>query len=672
MDTFSNRLALETSPYLLQHANNPVDWYPWGDEAFNKAREEKKLVLVSIGYSSCHWCHVMEHEAFSNPEVTEFMNAHFVNIKVDREERPDIDQIYMNAVQIINRSGGWPLNCFALSNGKPVFGGTYFSVSNWLNVLKSLNDAWLKDPNRIVDVADELAKSIVGTEIIKFKRDPEIQPNNIIKDYSNRLKRLFDSRNGGIKGAPKFPMPGLLEFLLEFGTHSHDTEITDFVMLTLDKIASGGIYDHLGGGFARYSVDDSWLIPHFEKMLYDNAQLISIFSKAYRINQNELYKDVVTETIGFLIAELKSTEGGFFSSYDADSEGKEGTYYTWTKQEIESILGEDAELFSVAFSVTAVGNFEGKNVLNRSASKDHLKCLFSIDCATAIGKIAHAKKQLKGIRNTRIKPSLDDKVITSWNGMLITAFVDAFTSFGDIKHLQAATSCLNYIESNHYSEGKLKRILCKGKLSVDALLDDYAHLIKAYISVYKVTLDQAMITKAENLVKIVIRDFYDPDSGMFFFTSSHQTDLIARKMDLTDGVVSSSGSVMAQNLFELGEIEQNKEYTSMSNQMLANITESLQHGGPYVFGWARLMHSMQLAAVHITVDSKNKIDFLNQIQSKIICPVVFPTLSCNNNSSNCLESTISAVKICIGKTCYPLASEADYFVNLINSIKIEI
>jgi hypothetical protein len=276
MSIFSNRLASETSSYLLQHASNPVDWYPWGDEAFNKAKLENKLVLVSIGYSSCHWCHVMEREAFSNTEVTEFMNNNFVNIKVDREERPDIDQIYMNAVQIINRNGGWPLNCFTLPNGKPVFGGTYFSVKDWLDVLKNLNNTWINDSNRIIDVAEELSQSVAGTEVIRFKRDIDSFSTDVLKNYSNSLKKLFDTRNGGIKGAPKFPMPGLLDYFHEYAYHLPDKEMLDYVFLTLNKIASGGIYDHLGGGFSRYTVDENWHIPHFEKMLYDNAQLISI------------------------------------------------------------------------------------------------------------------------------------------------------------------------------------------------------------------------------------------------------------------------------------------------------------------------------------------------------------------------------------------------------------
>ncbi len=664
-----NRLSLETSPYLLQHATNPVDWYPWGDEAFNKAKTENKLVLVSIGYSSCHWCHVMEHEAFSNPEATEFMNSHFVNIKVDREERPDVDQIYMNAVQIINRNGGWPLNCFALPNGKPVFGGTYFTTSNWLNVLKSLDEAWQKDPKRIEDVADELANSIVGTEIIRFKNLPETITNINLKDYANRLKRLFDSRNGGIKGAPKFPMPGLLDFLLNYSFHSDDKEITDFVMLTLDKIGQGGIYDHLGGGFARYSVDENWLIPHFEKMLYDNSQLISIYSKAYRLNKNEHYKDIVNETVDFLLSEMKSSLGGFYSSYDADSDGKEGTFYTWTKKEVEDVLNEDSELFSVAYGITASGNFEGSNVLNRCASKEHLKSLFSIDCSTANSKIENAKRTLLEVRKKRTKPGLDDKILVSWNGLLISALTEAYLSFGDEKYLKAATDGLSYIENNHYSNGKLKRVFCKNKLSVDALLDDYANLIKAYISVYKVTLNNEWLSKAEKLVETVTQNFYDSESGMFFFAPSNKTDLIARKMDLTDGVIGSSGSTMAQNLFDIGVIISNESYIEMARQMLANITTSLEHGGPYVFGWAKLMLSFQLPTVHIRFDSSHSSNTLNTIQSKVICPVIYPTIL-NNNSSKQLVSN-GQLKICIGRTCYPSASDADYFVRLINSIRID-
>lgn len=670
MNISLNRLSKETSPYLLQHANNPVDWYPWGEEAFDKAKAENKLVLVSIGYSSCHWCHVMVHEAFSNTEVTDYMNSHFVNIKVDREERPDVDQIYMNAVQIINRSGGWPLNCFVLPNGKPVFGGTYFSINNWLSVLKNLNDAWKSNPKRIIEVADELALSIVGSEVVKFKREPETTSNNILKEYSNRLKRLFDNNNGGIIGAPKFPMPGLLDFLLEYGLHAPDDEVTEFVNLTLSKIALGGIYDHLGGGFARYAVDEKWHIPHFEKMLYDNAQLISLYSKAYRLTQNDLYKKEVNESIDFVLSEMKSSSGGFFASFDADSEGKEGAYYTWTKEELEKLLGEDAELFAVTYGVTATGNFDDRNVLYRCASKEQLKDLFSLECNVVKEKLAKAKQILIDVRKRRVKPGIDDKVIISWNSLLISALVEAYISFGDINYLNAAKDCIQFIETNHYSDGQLKRIFCKGKLSVDALLDDYTHLIKAYISLYKISLNQEYLAKAEVLIKTAINNFYDETSGMFFYTSNHQTDLIARKMDLTDGVIPSSGSIMAQNLFDLGEILKSEDYISKSTQMLTNITDSLEHGGPYVFGWAKLMLSKFLPASHLKISSTNDLNLLNQIQSKVICPVLFPSIFNNQPSNGNLEPNKSQPKICIGKNCYPTSTEPDYYVGLINSVKL--
>jgi uncharacterized protein YyaL (SSP411 family) len=460
-----------------------------------------------------------------------------------------------------------------------------------------------------------------------------------------------------------------LDFLLNYSFHSDDKEITDFVTLTLDKIGQGGIYDHLGGGFARYSVDENWLIPHFEKMLYDNAQLISIYSKAYRLSKNEHYKNIVSETVDFLLNEMKSSLGGFYSSYDADSEGKEGTYYTWTKKEIEDLLNNDAELFSVAYGVTAAGNFDGSNVLNRSASKEHLKCLFSIDCSTANSKIEKAKQILLDVRKKRTKPGLDDKILVSWNGLLISALTEAYLSFGDEKYLNAAIDGLNYIEHHHYNDGKLKRVYCKNKLSVDALLDDYANLIKAYLSVYKVTLETFMLAKAERLVETVIQNFYDNESGMFFFAPIDKTDLIARKMDLTDGVITSSGSTMAQNLFDIGIIVSNERYIDMAKQMLANITTSLEHGGPYVFGWAKLMLSLQLPTVHIRFDSSNSRNTLNQIQSKVICPVIYPTILNNNNSKQLVSD--GQLKICIGRTCYPSASDADYFVGLINSIRID-
>ncbi|MHC1704790.1 MAG: thioredoxin domain-containing protein [Tenuifilaceae bacterium] len=663
MDKFSNRLAKETSPYLLQHANNPVDWYPWGDEAFEKAKKENKLLLISIGYSSCHWCHVMEHEAFSDVEITDFMNSNYINIKVDREEHPEVDQIYMNAVQIINRTGGWPLNCFALPDGKPVFGGTYFTKDNWLDVIKSLNATWLNEKNRVIEVAEELSQSIAGSEVIKVRRNPELLESTVIQDYTNRLKKLFDTKNGGIKGAPKFPMPGFIEYLLIYGYHFPDQEVLDHVFLTLDKIALGGIYDHLGGGFSRYAVDEVWHIPHFEKMLYDNVQLISLYSKAYRIQPKELYKTTVAQTISFLLNELKSPQGGFYAAYDADSEGREGAYYTWSKTELESHLGNDAELFSVAYSVTATGNFDEKNVLARSTSNDHLKCIFSDDIKSIERRLENAKNKLFNIRKGRIRPALDDKVIVSWNSMAIIALLDAYISFNDETYLESAITCANYIDENHIIDNRLQRINCKGTVSVDGLLEDYSFLIKSYLALYQVTFNIKWLNKAEDLLKITIADFYDSESGMFFYAPVNNTKLIARKMELTDGVISSSGSVMAQVLFDIGKLLNNEEYVLMSKQMLVNISEHFKFGGPYVYGWAKLMLTQLLPQANLTFNEGNVKDISQKIFSKIIYPSI--------NSSINPQSKSQEIGLCLRNTCNKFPCEPEPISSTINSIKLK-
>lgn len=662
MDHSKNRLTNETSPYLLQHANNPVDWYPWGDEAFERAKNENKLVLISIGYSSCHWCHVMEHEAFSDVEVTEYMNSNYVNIKVDREEHPEIDQIYMNAVQIINRTGGWPLNCFALPNGKPVYGGTYFNKENWFEVIKNLNATWLNEKDRVVEVADELTKNIAGSEVITIKQKPELVDSAIISDYSSHLKILFDSRNGGIKGAPKFPMPGLLDYLLEYGFHFPDQEILDHVYNTLDKIVQGGIYDHLGGGFARYAVDETWHVPHFEKMLYDNVQLISLYSRAYRIRPKELYKVAVLQTISFLLDEMRSPQGGFYTAFDADSEGREGAYYTWTKHELESILGDDAELFSVAYGVTSLGNFGDRNVIARCTTDEQLQSIFSLDVKTIEKRLSSAKQKLMSIRQCRVKPELDDKVIVSWNSIAISALVDAYITFGDSKYLDSAISCVEYIEKYHFEGDHLKRINCKGKISVDGLLEDYSFLAKAYLSLYRVTFNENWLNKAEDLVNIAIKKFYDNTSGMFFYAPANNTRLIARKMDLTDGVISSSGSIMAQVLFDLGILKSNNRYTMMSTQMLVNIIDQFENGGPYVYGWAKLMLNQQLPTANLSFKTENKLWIVQKILGKTIYPSLYPSIKPNNSMDK-------EIILCLNNTCNKLATDPDQLAETINSIK---
>ena len=669
MEKKPNKLVHETSPYLLQHAYNAVNWYPWGEEAFNLAKKENKLVLISIGYSSCHWCHVMEKEAFSDPEATSYMNEKFINIKVDREEHPEVDQIYMNAVQIITRSGGWPLNCFALPDGKPVYGGTYYPKDHWYDVIRSLNSTWENDQIRIIEVADELSNSIIGSETISCKTKQSAFDVKQLEEYVEKLKKLFDTRNGGIVGAPKFPMPSLLNFLLEYGFHFPDPYVLNFAHLTLEKIANGGIYDHIGGGFARYSVDEQWHIPHFEKMLYDNAQLISIYSKAYRVEQKDVYKSVVNDTINFLVAEMRSSLNGFYSSFDADSDGSEGSYYIWSKAEIEKLLGEDSELFSVAYGVTEQGNFHGGNVLVRCTNDDQLASIFSVDREFISVLLKRAKSKMKDRRNSRIKPNIDDKIIVSWNAMLISSLVDAYLTFNQPEYLTIAIDCISYIEEKHITEEGLKRVSCKGNTSVDALLEDYTFLIRAYYSLYTVTLDNKWFTKVEQLLSTVFDKFFDENSEMFYYSPAGEKNLIARKMDLTDGVIASSNSILAQVLYDLGNLTNNDDYLKISKQMISNIVEHLKTGGPYLYGWANAILSQQLPIVNVHLDKNHHSKEITKILAESIYPSIY--LKYNSSEKSNIDSIEDNLSICINRTCSREKVEPQNLAIRINNLHIK-
>ena len=497
-------------------------------------------MLISVGYSSCHWCHVMEKQAFSNPEVAEFMNNHYVCVKVDREERPDVDQIYMNAVQIITRSGGWPLNCFTLPDGRPVFGGTYFKPEAWLDILKSLHFTWMSEPKRVLDVADELTNGIANSEIIRGKvANKKFSPETLV-NFVKGWSKYFDSRYGANKGAPKFPMPGSLQFLLDYAWAFNDDAVKDHVRLTLNKMANGGIYDHLGGGFFRYSVDEHWQVPHFEKMLYDNAQLISLYSNAYRHFGDENYRNIVYQTIDFLRREMRSPEGGFYSAIDADSEGEEGKFYTFSKADIDTILGPDAELFSVVFGVSASGNHLDKNVLRIAASINETACLLGLAIEEVVEKIKISKGKLFNARATRIRPITDDKLLVSWNAQTISSLVDAYLVFGDKRFLTDAITCVNFIDNELTApDGSLYRVHCKGKPSISAFFDDYTFLIEAYINLYKASYNEEWLVKANDMLEFTKKKFFCDESGMFYYTSDEHDNIIVRKMELTDGVIPS-------------------------------------------------------------------------------------------------------------------------------------
>lgn len=613
----TNRLTQENSPYLLQHAHNPVDWYPWGEEALQKAKNENKVILVSIGYAACHWCHVMERESFENEEIAKIMNEFFVCIKVDREERPDIDRIYMDAVQLMTGSGGWPLNCFAMPDGKPFFGGTYFRPNDWVRVLQGIQNAWLSEKDKVEKVADQISEGVRSNELVEVKSELKAFDINDVKSGYENWQKDFDKLEGGNNRAPKFPLPGSLQFLLRYYHASKDQSALDHVVLTLDKMVAGGIYDQIGGGFARYSVDAIWKVPHFEKMLYDNAQLVSLYAEAYSLTKITEYKRVMEETLDFIDRELSLPNGGFYSSLDADSEGVEGKFYVWEKSEIESVLKEDAEWFCEYFGVSEKANWEEGNILMISADKKNLATKLGITTEQFDEKIKNASNKLLLKREERIHPGLDDKALTSWNALMIKGFVDAYKALGKQEYLERAEKAIHFIEKNLMKgEGHLYRNYKDGVSKINAFLDDYSFTIEAYISLYQASFKEDYLIKADRLMKVVMAHFSDEKSGMFFYTSNEDPDLIARKMELLDNVIPSSNSSMAKSLFLLGTYLEKETYKERSKQMLANVYERMLKVPSYHFNWGQLFFYLANSTYELVImgdlamDEKQKIESL--------------------------------------------------------------
>ncbi len=587
----TNQLIHESSPYLLQHAHNPVNWYPWGTIALNKAKVENKLIIISIGYAACHWCHVMEHESFEDEEVAKFMNEHFIAIKIDREERPDIDQVYMNAVQLLSGQGGWPLNCIALPDGRPIYGGTYFPKKNWIDMLSKIAD-WVKqNPVKAEEQAKALTEGVQGSELIYLNKEA---PNFLMNDLDqvfNKWKRSLDYKNGGSKGAPKFPLPIGHQFLLQYHHLTENQDALKAVHLTLNKMANGGIYDQIGGGFARYSVDELWKVPHFEKMLYDNAQLVSLYSSAYQLSKNPKYKTIVRETLEFIKRELSSDEGGFYSSLDADSEGKEGKFYVWTKAELHESLGKNADLICKYYNILEDGNWEsGNNILLKWSDDETIGSQFNLTQTELNKIISEAKQTLLKKRSKRIRPGLDDKILTSWNALMLKAYVDAYRIFDDPDYLKIALKNANFILSKLQSDNyRLNRNYKNGIASINGFLDDYAFSIQAFISLYQASFDEKWLNEAHHLLDYTLRHFYDKKSAMFYYTSDLDPALIARKMEVSDNVIPASNSEMAKNLFILGHYLYKDEYIRKAELMLNNVKESALKGGAYYANWHILM-----------------------------------------------------------------------------------
>ena len=575
-----NSLQHATSPYLRQHMHNPVNWYSWGEEAWERARKEDKIVLVSIGYSACHWCHVMEHESFEDEAVAALMNEHFICIKVDREERPDVDMIYMEAVQVISGHGGWPLNCFALPDGRPVHGGTYFRKDDWKKTLVAVHDLYTSKREVALDYATRLAKGVSNPKIDPGKQiDFSVEKaDSLVLHWQN----YFDITEGGQDHAPKFPMPVNLEFLLHFGWLRKNKFILNYVHLTLHKMAWGGIYDQLGGGFARYSVDRHWHVPHFEKMLYDNAQLIRLYSNAYRLTQNEFYRQVAEDSIAFVARELTAADGGFYSALDADSEGVEGRFYVWNLDEVKEILSghkfatpEFINHFALYYQLTDAGNWheEETNILHCTGSLESHCTQYQLDEAAFTADMAQARQLLMKRRSHRVRPGLDDKILTSWNALMLEALADASQALDNASFLEQAEKQYRFIKEKLWIGDTLYHTYhhASGKAAITGFLDDYMNLAKACIALYQATFNETYLLDARELANLSIRYFDDAATGMLYFSAPDTANLYMRSMEVYDTVIPSSNAQACTVLYQLGRYFDNTDFTERAVRMLTQV-----------------------------------------------------------------------------------------------------
>jgi len=585
----TNKLINETSPYLLQHAHNPVDWYPWGPEALERSRAEDKPILLSIGYSACHWCHVMEHESFENEAIAQIMNDNFVCIKVDREERPDLDSIYMNAVQMMTGHGGWPMTMFLTPELKPFYGGTYYppedsrGMAGFPRVLNAIADSYKNRRPEIQASADAITAELKKGD--RFVASNEMLTTEVLNSAFSALAGSFDAKHGGFGGAPKFPPSMTLMFLLRHHKRTNSEQALSMVETTLQKMAGGGMYDHLGGGFARYSVDAHGLVPHFEKMLYDNALLTRIYLYAYQQTKNPLYRRIAEETLEYIIRDMTDRGGGFYSSEDADSEGEEGKFYVWTRAEVLSILGDDGEIFCEFFDVTDEGNFEhGNSILNTPRSLEEFAAAKG-QTVDALKKTINAgKRRLFNAREERVRPGRDDKTLAAWNGLMLTAFAEAANILGRDDYRAVAVRNAEFIISQLLKKGRLLRTYKSGQAKLNGYLEDYAYVIEGLLAVYEATFELRFFTQARELADTMVAQFWDEQDGGFYFTSSDHEQLITRTKDYFDNATPSGNSVAAMALLKLGLLTQEQEYTRRAVAILRALRSAMSRH-PSAFGY---------------------------------------------------------------------------------------
>jgi uncharacterized protein YyaL (SSP411 family) len=689
--TFTNRLINETSPYLLQHAHNPVEWFPWGDEALEKAKQEDKIILVSIGYSACHWCHVMERESFENEPVAKLMNENFVNIKVDREERPDLDHIYMDAVQAIAGNGGWPLNVFLTPQAKPFYGGTYFppqkayNRSSWTDVLNSILQAWKERKNEIEAQAENLTDHLLKANsfgaianTIEPNKEQELITIEQCDQMFTTIMKTADTQWGGFGKSPKFPQTFTIQYLLRYHYFTDNKEALQQALLSIDKMLMGGIYDHIAGGLARYSTDEEWLAPHFEKMLYDNALLINILCDAYQITTDKKYADAIRKTIAFVQTELMSSEGGFYAALDADSEGEEGKYYVWQKKEVDTILGEDAELFCAFFDISEAGNWEEKNILRNLQSIEDFTIARGLEKEIFEKTVQQCLQKLSLQRTSRIKPSLDDKIILGWNALMLQSIAKAAVVLADPTYQKIAATNFIFLQNKFTPVENSLQLMHTYKNGISkyvAFLDDYAYLIAALLQLYKTSLSENYLLKAFDYCSYVIENFSDEESCFFYFTHQDQKDVIVRKKEIYDGATPSGNSVMAENLLQLAIIFDNAQWRDRANQMIKIISNStLKYPGSFGI-WASLLLYQVMGVNEIVVVGSNYATISNDILSKYVPNLVimgsekeqeaFPLLAAKPSGPS------DSIFLCKNYSCLaPFLSTKSLFLEIEKSNKI--
>ena len=607
-----NSLIHETSPYLLQHAKNPVQWYSWNENVLKKAKEEKKPIFLSIGYSSCHWCHVMAHESFENEDIAKIMNENFVNIKVDREERPDIDDIYQKVCQIATGQGGWPLSVFLTPDQRPFYVGTYFPPLDsygrpgFGSILRQLSQTWKEKPQDINKAADNFLDTLKKTEKITTPQNLE---KSILDEAAMNLIQIGDSIFGGFGSAPKFPNSANLSFLLRYYKISSISKFKEFVIKTINKMGKGGIFDQIGGGFHRYSTDARWLVPHFEKMLYDNALIPIVYAEAYQLTKDPFYLEIVQNTLSYVLREMTSKEGGFFSAQDADSEGEEGKYYVWKKSEIEAILGKDADLFCLYYDVTDGGNFEGNNILCNNINLSSVAFKFGISEEQVKSILKKSAQKLLDIRSKRIHPGLDDKILTSWNALMISAFAKGYRISNEKKFLAVAENCIIFIKEKLFNDGKLLRTYKNGLAKISAYLEDYAYFVNSLLDVFEINPDIQYLELAKSLSKYLIEHFWDSNQNCFFMTADNHEKLVIRPKSNYDLSLPSGNSVAANALLRLYHLTQEKAFLDISSKIMES-QAVMAAENPFGFGYL-------LNTIYMYLQKPTEITIVNIINSEI-------------------------------------------------------